>query len=603
MRALPKNIRKGVNQKGKSIVSVKMENSEPVACIGAFVGKQLKLAANTAEKFAVYDLGGGTMDFVYGVFREAGEEDNVEQDAVIEILGLGGDSSIGGEKLIHKLAYKIYKDNREKIEENKIPFALPDGELKPDGFDGLIRENYGADDIADANVNILKEKIAGRLFKYSDDIDNNMQNVLGEIAPDASSAIVTLKNVDNEEVSDLELEVTGIDDFLEDKIKETVVNFAQEMDAAFTKEFGKDYRREDVHIFLAGNASKQRYVLETMQQEEFFNGADIQRIGKGTDEEENDDGLSAEYKINEKTAVAFGQLDLSKYYVDDSRIRINADLPPFQFHVGYRDSKNDEFVCVIAKNATSQDWVMANPIDTDNECTQLEYTGSSVEQRDSFKPLQHDIDDYDEDDGKSRLYLRINSEDTLEYRLGTKKKGHRMTRLLMKASLLSLNELEIKVLYYAYIRNGGNFGMDDSKVKQKEEFNKKLLDKEDVEQLIKDAVNTALEENFSMYFAKAAKLSLAEDLLYLRNAVDQLVAPLKTNVDDLKKTLEENHLRDVNELRIKQKQLDDKEAELYIAKEEATNLQNQLAMQETEMGRKKKKLKILSCKLMNLSKS
>ena len=175
-----------------------------------------------------------------------------------------------------------------------------------------------------------------------------------------------------------------------------------------------------------------------------------------------------------------------------------------------------------------------------------------------------------------------------------------MTRLLMKASLLSLNELEIKVLYYAYIRNGGNFGMDDSKVKQKEEFNKKLLDKEDVEQLIKDAVNTALEENFSMYFAKAAKLSLAKDLLYLRNAVDQLVAPLKTNVDDLKKTLEENHLRDVNELRIKQKQLDDKEAELYIAKEEATNLQNQLAMQETEMGRKKEKIKNLELQVDEL---
>ena len=85
-----------------------------------------------------------------------------------------------------------------------------------------------------------------------------------------------------------------------------------------------------------------------MQQEEFFNGADIQRIGKGTDEEENDDGLSAEYKINEKTAVAFGLLDFSKYYVDDSRIRINADLPPFQYHVGYRDSTNDEFVCDIA---------------------------------------------------------------------------------------------------------------------------------------------------------------------------------------------------------------------------------------------------------------
>ena len=175
-----------------------------------------------------------------------------------------------------------------------------------------------------------------------------------------------------------------------------------------------------------------------------------------------------------------------------------------------------------------------------------------------------------------------------------------MTRLLMKASLLSLNELEIKVLYYAYIRNGGNFGMADSKVKQNEELNKKILDKDDVEQLIKDAVNTALEENFNLYFAKAAKLSLAEDLLYLRNAVDQLIAPLKVNVDDLKKTLEENHLRDVTELRIKQKQLDDKEAELFIAKEEATNLQNQLAMQETEMGRKKEKIKTLELQVDDL---
>ena len=179
-----------------------------------------------------------------------------------------------------------------------------------------------------------------------------------------------------------------------------------------------------------------------------------------------------------------------------------------------------------------------------------------------------------------------------------------MTRLLMKVSLSSSNEVLIikkrVVLSWTYIRTGGNFSMGDSEVKPKEELNKKILDKEKVEQLIKDAVNTALEENFSLYFAKAAKLSLAEDLLYLRNAVDQLVAPLKTNVDDLKKTLEENHLRDVNELRIKQKQLDDKEAELYIAKEEATNLQNQLAMQETEMGIKKEKIKNLELQVDEL---
>lgn len=114
-----------------------------------------------------------------------------------------------------------------------------------------------------------------------------------------------------------------------------------------------------------------------------------------------------------------------------------------------------------------------------------------------------------------------------------------MTRLVMKVSLSSSNEVLIikkrVVLSWTYIRTGGNFSMGDSEVKQKEELNKKILDKEYVEHLIKDAVNTALEENFNLYFAKAAKLSLAEDLLYLRNAVDQLVAPLKANVDDLKK--------------------------------------------------------------------
>ena len=174
----------------------------------------------------------------------------------------------------------------------------------------------------------------------------------------------------------------------------------------------------------------------------------------------------------------------------------------------------------------------------------------------------------------------------------------------MKVSLSSSNEVLIikkrVVLSWTYIRTGGNFSMGDSEVKPKEELNKKLLDKEDVEHLIKDAVNTALEENFNSYFAKAAKLSFAEDLLYLRNAVDQLVVPLKANVDDLKKTLEENHLRDVTELRIKQKQVDDKEAELYTAKEEATNLQNQLAMQETEMGRKKEKIKELESQVDEL---
>lgn len=120
---------------------------------------QLVLGADgRARPFATFDPGGGNLDTSYGIFREAIDDELDEKDYTIQIFGCGGNERVGGEKLIHQLAYKIYLDNRDLIEEAKIPFVLPYGEKYPQGFDGLLGEI--GDEISNANVSTLKEKLA-----------------------------------------------------------------------------------------------------------------------------------------------------------------------------------------------------------------------------------------------------------------------------------------------------------------------------------------------------------------------------------------------------------------------------------------------------------
>ena len=86
-RSVPKNMRNKVN--------VIMEHTEPVAYIGALCGTQyFKIAENEKKFFAVYDFGGGTLDFSFGTAL------NEDDDVTLKILKVGGRENFGGEILI-----------------------------------------------------------------------------------------------------------------------------------------------------------------------------------------------------------------------------------------------------------------------------------------------------------------------------------------------------------------------------------------------------------------------------------------------------------------------------------------------------------------------
>ena len=110
--ASPKNIR--------DLIEVEIGNEEPVAFVGAMIQeKELRWG----DKFAIFDFGGGTLDFAFGLYREADEDEMEEEEieSVLEIYNTDGNERGGAEYLINKLSYYVYRENKDTMLENKIP--------------------------------------------------------------------------------------------------------------------------------------------------------------------------------------------------------------------------------------------------------------------------------------------------------------------------------------------------------------------------------------------------------------------------------------------------------------------------------------------------
>lgn len=435
-RALPASIREALDRNKKPIVNVSMNYPESIACVGSIVGRQLTITDDDqrAKLFAVYDLGGGTVDFAYGMFRPSLDDDEFDvADQFIEIFGVEGETNAGGEILIHRLAYKIYLDNRELMESERIKFVIPPEELNPEGFEGLLSPR--GDYISDANVNILKEILARPLFVYPDEIGAHLTDIFPKgvevtgYAPDAESFILPLLiDEDGNSKENFTVEVTGVDEFLEEKLAVTVNAFKDRMEKIFADNIEhmraagiNDFNIDDVYIFLGGNASKQHYVRETMERLFPANNerGHIQRIGEGSEVE----GESNEYRINEKTAVAFGQLNIGSYGYT-ARMTITDDesedgTPPFLYNVGYIDPGSGKFVLVIGKGS-KREWKKANRILASELTTNLYYTDNMTCDEKTLRPLAEDISEFVDEGarGKRTLFIRINKENSIEFRIG-----------------------------------------------------------------------------------------------------------------------------------------------------------------------------------------
>lgn len=237
-RSLPATM---VNQAAFADFSVEERASEPLAYA---VGAMLEYGIEPTEEglaYAVFDFGGGTADFAYGIYRlPTVEEEQHGIEEVFEHWGAEGDRFLGGENLLENLAYRVFIQNEDICRSQQITFSCPLDEAKRPGMEMLIQPTQ----TALTNTLVLMSRL--RSF--------------WEAGERQSSGVIKLDLINNDgQKHNCELSVNydELQEYLENRIQRGIINFFIAMHNTF-----KENIPEKINILLAGNASKSRIVLD-----------------------------------------------------------------------------------------------------------------------------------------------------------------------------------------------------------------------------------------------------------------------------------------------------------------------------------------------------
>jgi hypothetical protein len=270
-KSLEYGIKKAIPKSLRDEVSVEFKLEEPVALLGAAkMIKALKFPkTKKALMFAVFDFGGGTLDFAFGIYRKpdikskdiAILDNEKKYKDIIEIFKTDG-MALGGETLIESLSYEIYKNNKELMEKNLIPIKVPAGEKSIKNFNTklLIDTHISFVNLQKLNETISRDFFINLKFKEEDEEVEAFERELFDINGNVKKV-------------NFKLDKKSYEDFLSKKIEEAVENFKRILKSSFEEKeerlnlLGYDgFDLNDVKIFLSGNTSKSELVQKAFKE-------------------------------------------------------------------------------------------------------------------------------------------------------------------------------------------------------------------------------------------------------------------------------------------------------------------------------------------------
>ena len=345
--------------------------------------------------YGVFDFGGGTTDFDFGIWKLGKDEEGYDYE--LEHFGAGGDINLGGENIVKELAYRVFTNNSSKIRQKKMSYTRPLNYPELREEDGLI-DNESI--IARLNTKLLAEKLRG---VWEDTEKNNRERI----------DVIKLRLYDknNEIINDLELSVNEdeLNKLIKEKIETGIKNFFIKLEEAF-----KDEEAKEINIFLAGNSSKHPYVEEIFKryQEEMkdkfilniYDAKAIKEANKG----------STKVSPTAKTGVAYGLIYSRKggkikvTNVDEKR-NIGNEIN-FKYYVG--NSKRDKFVPIITPSSKYEEYNFFGIVTSDT--FEIYYTTSpeaQTRQMEVEKAIVKRIalkNEYNEDE-RYRVYIKANA--------------------------------------------------------------------------------------------------------------------------------------------------------------------------------------------------
>ncbi len=340
---------------------------------------EISLSDEESLFYGVFDFGGGTSDFDFGTWRKAKKDKKEKRyNYVIRHLAEGGKQYLGGENLLKKLAYQVFKENADLLREKEIPFSLaPECDLFP-GSEMIVNDSQEAE----TNMQRLMEKL--RPFWQRET----------ETAPDDFKVEkMFFFNAAGDKVDAVELKVdpASLEKVLKEELKEGIKSFLDLYRQVQAKH--SDLAGRKCHILLAGRSSQsplfQKLFREAIQTDEkAFEAAEIEAWrGSGQPEffeiheplggQKDADGEGAQEKVaskdlyapNGKTGVAVGLLQCRSggkiRVISESDTSQSAEIP-FQFYIGEDD--DGKFQAILKPRASYGKWVeFQYAMERDNE--------------------------------------------------------------------------------------------------------------------------------------------------------------------------------------------------------------------------------------------
>ena len=288
--------------------------------------------------YGVFDFGGGTTDFDFGIWKLAGDEDMYDYE--LEHFGAGGDKYLGGENIIKELAYKVFTENSDTLLKKRIQYIRPENydELKGEG--ALVNNDSS---IAKLNTRILGEILRG---VWENSATEEMNVIKPPYLYDTRGEKIGMGDDKQLSLNTLEDELKSL---IREKIDKGINNFFIKLEDAF-----KDEDAKEINIFLAGNSCKHPFVneifaeyQEKMKDKIKLNLYDLKAI-EGLKEKD-----STKVMPTGKTGVAYGLI----YSRKGGRIKVTnrdekenmANEVNFKFYIG--NNKRDLFNTVLSPNS------------------------------------------------------------------------------------------------------------------------------------------------------------------------------------------------------------------------------------------------------------
>ena len=348
--------------------------------------------------YGVFDFGGGTTDFDFGIWKFASEEDQeAGYDYELEHFGAGGEKYLGGENIIKDLAYNVFYDNAEKLRKENIQYT------RPEGYDELAGEETLVSKTREAKLNI---KILAEKLRPIWEENEEQKEPIKCIFYDAEGKLNT----------NLELKVNDekLKNIIREKIERGIKNFFIKMEHSF-----RDENVKEINIFLAGNSSKHPYVEEIFKRYQEEMKENIKLNIYNTKIFEEIEGKT-NVKPNAKTGVAYGLI----YSRDSGNIKVvNRDEQEnignkinFKFYIG--TNRRGKFNCILSPNSIYEKFEFFGVLKTD--VFEFYYTTSSEANTNEMPISEAKIkrinlkNEYRLED-RYRIYFKITEVETLEY--------------------------------------------------------------------------------------------------------------------------------------------------------------------------------------------